>query len=477
MAVPIDGAVRKALARDSILEHPANDHGNAKRILDLHGGDMFYSYSEHAFKIWDDKRFARDINGAAMRLAKATMLRYVEAALATGDRELIAFAKRSLDHAKLTSALASLQCERPAEVQEFDQDRNLLNFMNGTVDLRTGEIAAHDKAQKITKLIHYDYKPEATCPAFLRFLDRVMGGGPDASEGDLERARSMVNYLQLAIGYSLTGETSEKAVFIAHGPGSNGKSTLLEVIRQLVPEYSAKILIDSLMAKPGGESSNTLTDLADLRGARFVNTSETEHGQRLSEGRLKRITQGMGTIKSVRKYENPITFLETHKLWVDANHLPVIAGSENAIWNRLHTIPFTVVIAPEEMDRQLSTKLLAEAEGILAWCVAGAVRWYADGLKKPVPVTRASAEWREDSDSLAPFVEEMCELRPNDAGAWVEIRVLRKAYVDWLQREEEHKRPVSTAEFNAYLESRGLQRDRRERNTKRVWVGVQFKAK
>jgi putative DNA primase/helicase len=94
----------------------------------------------------------------------------------------------------------------------------------------------------------------------------------------------------------------------------------------------------------------------------------------------------MGTIKAVRKYENPITFNETHKLWIDANHLPVISGSENAIWNRLHAIPFTVIIPPCEIDREMPDKLLAEAEGILAWCVTGAQRWHCEGLGKPIPV-------------------------------------------------------------------------------------------
>src|ERR1700693_3784585 len=114
------------------------------------------------------------------------------------------------------------------------------------------------------------------------------------------------------------------------------------------------------------ENNNSQADLADLRGARFVVTSETEEGQRLAEGKLKRITQGMGKIKATRKYENPIEFPETHKLWIDANHRPVIRGTDAAIWNRLYTVPFTVTIPPEEIDRTLLSKLLQEAEGVLA---------------------------------------------------------------------------------------------------------------
>ena len=121
------------------------------------------------------------------------------------------------------------------------------------------------------------------------------------------------------------------------------------------------------------ESNNTQADLADLRGARFVQTSETEEGQRLAQGKLKRITQGMGKIKATRKYENPIEFNETHKLWIDTNRKPTIRDvDDKATFNRLHPIPFTVTIAKDQIDKELPGKLLGEAEGILAWAVEGA---------------------------------------------------------------------------------------------------------
>ena len=106
-----------------------------------------------------------------------------------------------------------------------------------------------------------------------------------------------------------------------------------------------------------------MADLADLRGARFVTTSEAEEGQRLAIGKLKYLTQGMGEIKTCRKYENPIKFLATHKLFLDANHKPIIRGVEKAAWNRLKPIPFTVIIPPEEIDKALLQKLKTEAEG------------------------------------------------------------------------------------------------------------------
>ena len=116
--------------------------------------------------------------------------------------------------------------------------------------------------------------------------------------------------------------------------------------------------IETLMVRLQENNHNSQADLADLRDARFVMTSETEEGQRLAGGKLKRITQGMGRIKATRKYENPVEFMETHKLWIDANYQPVIRGRDAAIWNRLFTIPFTVTIPREEIDKDLPCQTL-----------------------------------------------------------------------------------------------------------------------
>jgi putative DNA primase/helicase len=175
-------------------------------------------------------------------------------------------------------------------------------------------------------------------------------------------------------------------------------------------------LEESLMARQQ-ESTNAQADLADLKGARFVMTSETEDGQRLAEGKLKRITQGVGRIKAVRKYENPIEFPETHKLWLDCNFLPVLRGHDEAIWRRLRAIPFNVIIPLEEQDKQLSRKLLTEAEGILAWTVAGAVEWNQHGLPTMPEIDQLTKRWRRDADQVGRFIENCCV-----TGEYAEVR-------------------------------------------------------
>ena len=215
--------------------------------------------------------------------------------------------------------------------------------------------------------------------------------------------------------------------------------------------------------------NNELADLADLRGARFVRSSETEQGQRLNEARLKRITQGMGVIRTCRKYENMVEFPESHTLWIDANHKPAVRGQDNAIWNRLALIPFDVTIPKPEQDQNLGNKLLAEAEGILAWAVAGAVRWYAEGLRRPPEVNEAVASWRAESDPLTDFIEARCDLKPD---LWCLSGTLWAAYETWT--EASGVDALSRTVFNLRLTNMGCKPGRRtiEGKTRRTFEGI-----
>jgi putative DNA primase/helicase len=384
------------------VDHRLTDLGNAERLVELHGADLRY-VAERGWFAWDGRRWRRDDTGEAERRAKETVRQmYAEAADIAQDgarKTAVAWALRSESRAAVKAMvdLARSEAAVVCRADDFDTDPDLLNFRNGTLNLSTGELTGHFREDRITRLVELDYRPEATCPRFLSFLADIMGGNA-----------GLIAYLQTAFGYSLTGRTSEKAVFVCHGSGDNGKSTLLNAIREAIPEYSVTINVDSLMAARFQNNANALADLADLMGARFAMTSETEQDQRLSEGKLKRITQGMGTIRATRKYENPISFTETHKLWMDCNHRPKVKDDGRAVWNRLHLIPFTVTIPRERQDRNLSKALADEADGILAWVVQGARRWYRDGLTKPPEVEAATREWKAENDVLEAFLSDCC---------------------------------------------------------------------
>jgi putative DNA primase/helicase len=392
---------------------------------------------------------------AARALAQDVMLELARQAMSSGNDPVAKFAGACLNSQRITAAMREAQPHLAITPDMLDADPWLLPFDNCTVDLRTGSPRPHRREDFITKLVRHRYTPEATCERFLTFLRRVVP--------------RLESYVQKAVGYSLTGITFEKAVFICYGGGNNGKTTLLATIKSVLgDDYAVLLQIDTLMVR--AESNNTQADLADLRGARFVMTSETEEGQRLAEGKLKRITQGMGRIKAARKYENPIEFNESHKLWLDCNHKPVIRGADNAIWNRLHLIPFAVTIQEDEIDRDLASKLLTEAEGILAWAVAGAVRWYQEGLGKPEIVQFAGRQWRSDSDQFGRFIEECCI---TGEFAQTKARTLYAAYRRWAEDSGE-KHLVTETSFGNTLTERGFNKKHTNQGTIYEGIGLRF---
>jgi putative DNA primase/helicase len=463
-----------------LLYQPYTDTGNGERLAALHGRDIRFCLETKKWLAYDGRRWKTEDNRRVKRLAKLTMrLMYAQAAdVEKPDVREIAekHARKSESAAAINAMLACAECEDGISVSAADCDRQpfLLNLLNGTMDLKTGELFAHRREDLITKLVHFNYEPTAECPLFLRFIYTIMGGSPEASEAENERAGRMVEYLPKCFGHALTGDVSEKAVFCffdTKGKGNNGKTTLLEIIRFILSEYSAQVLIDSLMAHQSRESNASLSDLADLRAARFVTTSESEEGQRLAVAKLKYLTQGMGEIKTCRKYENPIKFPATHKMFIDSNHKPVIRGGEQAIWNRLKPIPFTVTISADQMDKGLLQKLKAEAEGILAWMIEGCRRWLSEGLGDPPEVTAASIAWQAESDRFPAFLMEKCIFTPD---AWVAIAHLWPAYQNWCEVNGEKFTLAKTA-FDERLSGLACHQGKRDNGAVRAWIGIRFR--
>ena len=445
----------------NILDHLLNDHGNACRIADLYGSDLRYCYDTKSWLVWDGMRWAVGDIGQARQLAKQTMLEFLRVSMQKGSREYEKFAKESLDVRRINGMLSMLESDLPIRAAELDSNPWLLNCLNGTVDLRKAALLPHDRADFITKVVHYPYDPESTCPLWEGFLHQIMGGSPDAFEEKQKNVDAMVEYLQRALGYSCTGSTSEKAVFVPFGTGNNGKSTMLTVVRQILAEYSTLIQVDTLMTRQ--ENNNTQTDLADLRGARFVQTSETEEGQKISQGKLKRITQGMGTVRAARKYENMIEFPETHKPWMDTNKKPDIRDAEDqALFNRLHPIPFNVTVT--KIDKQFPARLMSQAKGILAWIVSGAAIWHRDqSLSRPAAVDTARDEWQDASAQVSRFLQECAVAvdgkiaQPGKSSA---SKTVYSTYKNWCLNGNE--KPFPSPIFVDKLKSHGFPTEKKE---------------
>jgi P4 family phage/plasmid primase-like protien len=456
---------------------PHTDVGNGERIALLFADEVRYCVEMKRWLVWDGRRWAVDeMNAIRQRAKQMARLMYAQALGSTGSSALEKHARESESYSGISNALGCAASEKgiPVSAADLDQQPFLLNCVNGVVDLRDGKLLPHNREFLITKLCPVTYDPKAACARFLAFLHWAMGANPEAEL--TQRTVRLVGFLQRAFGYALTSDVSEKAVFILHGErGNNGKTTLLTLFRDLLGrDYSGQLVIDTVMTMKN-QDATTRADLADLRGVRLVVTSEVEKEHRLNEGKIKYITAGMGNIKSCRKYENPIEFAATHKLFMDCNHRPTVRGVDDAIWRRLKLVPFDVTVSEEEKDLQLPDKLRAELPGILAWAVRGAIVWLKEGLGDPPEVSSAGAEWREHDDPLKEFIDDCCELGP---GAYVRAQDLAAGYELWAKQNRE-RYPLGREAFNERLLAKGFKQSRSRRvegKQLRTWEGIELRS-
>jgi putative DNA primase/helicase len=342
-------------------------------------------------------------------------------------------------------------------VDELDPDPWLLNCQNGTIDLRSGELLEHRRADMITKETPVEYHEAAAAPTFEAFLETILPN---------EDIRSFV---QRALGSAISGKVRDDVLVIFHGGGANGKSTLVHAVMEALGEYAIASAPDLLMSK--GHSHPT--ELADLFGARLVSCMESEEGRRLNEGLVKQLT-GRDRISARRMREDFWQFDPTHTIILGTNHKPEVRGTDLAIWRRLKLVPFGVTIPKAEQDKDLSEKLQSELPGILRWLVEGCLQWQANGLQEPDEVLAATDSYRSDMDTLAQFIEDSCTVH---AGAQAPATPLWKHYTRWC--DESGEKPLKQRAFGTRLGERGFESFKYTdgpHKDRKGWAGIGLKS-
>lgn len=448
-------------------EYYMTDLGNSKRLTDQYNQKLCYC---HAWRSWLHYKNGRWHNNAEMvvaELAKQAMLNILhEAATVANDKERQALVHHAMasQSNRAISAMLSLSRSDPrisTDPDEFDAHDDLFNVSNGTLDLRTGELRPHRPGDLLSKQSPVAYDPAATCPNFLKFLDRVMAGNAE-----------LIRFLQRAAGYSMTGYADERCLFILHGCGSNGKSTLTDILAAIFGDYSRSTPSETLLAKryDGGVPN----DLAGLAGSRLVLTQETDRNRDLAEARVKALTGGGEKMAARFLFGEFFEFRPKFKIWLGTNHRPKIRGDDLAIWSRIRLVPFDVVIPPAEQipRRELVGKILdEEASGVLNWCLTGAAEWYAHGLGTPAEVLAATAEYQYDQDTskLSQFLSE-CTVS-GVTGSILHSSLYEK-YEKFCKDPDNDAHPVTLRDFSRRLTERGLKS--RKTNAGKVWLGLQL---
>lgn len=457
-----EAEVRKIAA--SICTYPPGgvryhhtDVGNADRFVARWGKEVRWCGPLRRWFVWDGRRWAEDRAERVTDCAKlvARML-YSEAGDETDParrRELDAWARSSEHVARITAMTKLAKPDLAVLPEALDRDPWLLNVLNGTVDLRTGELRPHNPADLITKLAPVEYNPDATDPILDRFLADTTGGDKDFEA-----------FLQRFAGYCLTGDVSEEVFVLVLGPSTTGKSTFVQSLLATLGDYAVKAQFDTFLERrdPGAPRS----DLVALRGARLVAAVETAATRQLAEPIVKELVGG-DTITVSPKYAGPVSFKPTCKLVLAANEPPKMSAKDDALWRRARMIPFTQVVSAP--DPTIKAHLSKPNPALLAWAVRGCLAWQRQRLGTCEAVTTGTFTLRQSMNPLLEFVKDRCAL-----GDKLEVTAgeLRYAYETWCV--EMGERPVGGKAWGRSLEAlggRSAQRRIAGRVTK-IWTGI-----
>lgn len=440
-----------------------DDTGNAERFIDRFGESVLYNYTSKKWMYYDGRRWVMDENGETKRMTdeiveemRHGMKAFLEAL--PGESDMDEAQKNYLKHVKSsrsskskTAMLTESQHKVPVKPNQLDTHNSLLCVLNGEINLRKGELQPHDRVHLISKIAHTEYTDKIDHPIWDKFL-------LDIFDSDT----TLIKYVQKAVGYSLTGATSEQCAFFLYGTGRNGKSTFIDIIAEIMGDYATNIQPETIMLKQaqGGPTS----DIARLKGARFVTTVEPNEGARLNEGLLKQLTGG-DKVTAAAKYENEFEFTPEFKLWMGTNHKPFIRGTDVGIWRRIHLIPFSVQIPEDKVDKQLKFKLRQELPGILSWAVSGCLMWQREGLKPPDSVLAASKEYKNEMDVLSSFIDECC-----DDGGDVGANEIFKAYSEWAKEGNEYE--MSSTKFGREMSKKY---EKRKGRSSTIYYGISLR--
>jgi putative DNA primase/helicase len=410
--------------------YPINDIGVSTLFYEFHRDILRFVTESRAWYAYDGRRWEKDANGhKAMELCKAFAAGYhayfkivcPEEGGDDGDKALLKFAAGLSNRKKRESILKDAQSIEPLNLAAFDRNGLLFNCVNGTFDLRTMMLRPHSVADFVTKMSRVKYDAKADCPRWKQFIGEV-------TCNDIETAR----FLQKALGYALSGDTSLECFFIFYGATTrNGKTTLMETVAHILGDYSRTVQPQTL-SRRSSDGAAASPDIARLKGARLVNMPEPEKGLELNDALLKQLTGG-DTYTGRFLHENSFEFTPEFKIFIGTNHLPRAFDDTLFTSGRVKLVPFDRHFEPSEQDTGLK-KLFRKYEnmsGVLNWLIEGYRLLKEEGLTVPERVAAAIASYQFGNiDTIGAFIADM--LIPS-AGEKVKTSAIYALYRDWAR--------------------------------------------
>jgi P4 family phage/plasmid primase-like protien len=328
--------------------------------------------------------------------------------------------------AVLTLARGIVECK----AADLDADPDILNTPAGMVNLITGVISPHHPAALITKITKGSYRPGYSHPDWTAALEALPPGSQQ--------------WYQARVGQGITGHTTPDGILvILQGTGENGKSLVsTDGVLPALGDYADVASGKLITATAGTEHS---TEMADLRGKRFLVAEEMTEDRALDVTAIKRI-QDVGTIKARYVHKDNMTFRASHSLFATTNYVPRVDETDHGTWRRLALLKFPYTFhkpgeplsAPTDRrgDPELKSRIRQGATGqhdaIVTWAVEGAVRVATAGtaaMAVPNTVGADTRTWRAVADRILSYWQERLIVDPE---ACVLAAELLDDFNDWI---------------------------------------------
>lgn len=406
-----------------VRSYEKSDYGVARRVIAKIQGRIYWVQEWRTWACWDGRKFATETDSDLVEAIIRTSKEMISEAPEGGDKEAdkvraayIAWCKKYQSKNGVDAVIRFCRSLLSTKVEAFDTNRLMLHCENGVLEFGDKvTFTGHDPKLMNTQLSPVVYSSDAKCPRWEQFIDEV-------TQGDTE----LGTYLQKLCGYCLTGRIDQQEIYILYGDGNNGKSVFAEILLNLLGDYGSPARQELLMA----QSSQHVTDVADLYGRRCVVAQETDESCRLRENQVKVLTGG-SVIRARRLYENAWSFKPTHKIMLATNNMPTVRGTDDGIWRRIRIIPFRASFQGRE-DRGLEGKLIAELPGILNWAIYGYKLFQLESLNEPPCMSHSRTRFRDDMNTVRQFVDDRCIL---DEEHRTETGTLYQAYKLYCEQE------------------------------------------
>ncbi len=408
--------------------YPRNDIGTSNLFSAVWGSVLVYVPERKGFFVYDGKVWKKDIDDLQTHeLAKEFVLSIMEyfRQKEPDNDEAIKYYSKYLTRDKRNRLINDARSINPIKADTFDKQAYLVNCQNCTVNIATGDIHAHDPTDYLTKISNVWYDPEAKSVDFENFIKTIM-------QDDQE----LIEYMQRALGYSLSAATFQECFFITYGATTrNGKGTLNNTMMYMLGDYAKTAPYEVFESKKYKSSGGASEDIARLAGSRYVSVSEPAEGITLDSALIKTLS-GNDRITARYLYENSFEFIASFKIWINTNHLPAIPDDTVFKSGRVQLIPFNKHFSEKEQDKGLKARLTRKENisGAFNWCMKGFQLMAEEGgLKVPDIIKQEIEKYREANDRIGEFLKECFVVEDIDGKSRVKMSIVYKIYCNWCK--------------------------------------------